>query len=78
MVKRDPQLKERAILWGLREGISLTEMTEEGLRLVMTASSGTVRGVVQIVAPRRRRRMPRLSTVHYVACAATERDAAHS
>jgi hypothetical protein len=35
----DPKLKERAILWAVRHGATLTEMVERGLRLVMAQGS---------------------------------------
>jgi hypothetical protein len=31
----DPALKQRAAVWALRNGTTLKEMVEEGLRLVM-------------------------------------------
>ena len=31
----DPKLKERAAVWALRNSLTLKEMVEEGLRLVM-------------------------------------------
>jgi predicted HicB family RNase H-like nuclease len=31
----DPKLKERAVVWAVRNGTTLKEMVEEGLRLVM-------------------------------------------
>jgi predicted HicB family RNase H-like nuclease len=31
----DPKLKERAAVWALRHGVTLKEMVEDGLRLVM-------------------------------------------
>jgi hypothetical protein len=31
----DPKLKQRAVLWAIRNGTTLSDMVEEGLRLVM-------------------------------------------
>jgi hypothetical protein len=31
----DPKLKERAAVWAMRNGTTLSEMVERGLRLVM-------------------------------------------
>jgi predicted HicB family RNase H-like nuclease len=31
----DPKLKERAVVWAVRNGTTLQEMVEDGLRLVM-------------------------------------------
>jgi predicted HicB family RNase H-like nuclease len=34
-VDLDPKLKERAAVWAVRNGTTLKDMVEEGLRLVM-------------------------------------------
>ncbi len=35
----DPKLKQRAAVWAIRNGMTLSEMVEEGLRLVMVEGS---------------------------------------